>query len=94
MVHIPTSVEGGIIVRDECGTPTGSVFSFSPFRNILISLAGVLLDNAQELVKKLPLTEEDLMFRFQTTVDKALSVGLTSIHDAGFDPTSLAFFKR
>lgn len=55
---------------------------------------GVLLDNAQELVPKSALTDEDLVARFNLTVQDAHSRGLTSIHDAGFDPASLAFFKR
>ncbi|KAH7888360.1 amidohydrolase family-domain-containing protein, partial [Phlebopus sp. FC_14] len=70
-------VEGGVIVRDAHGSPTG-----------------VLLDNAQDLIKKPPLTEEDLQRRFLATVKDALSLGLTSIHDAGFSPVSLEFFKR
>lgn len=59
-----------------------------------ISISGVLLDNAQELVKSPELTEEDLLKRFGVTVKDALSKGLTSIHDAGLDPISLKFFKR
>ncbi|EIN11936.1 hypothetical protein PUNSTDRAFT_99280 [Punctularia strigosozonata HHB-11173 SS5] len=55
---------------------------------------GVFLDNAQELVKRPALTDEDLLRRFQTTVNDAHARGLTTVHDAGFDPTSLSFFKR
>ncbi|KAF8972938.1 amidohydrolase family-domain-containing protein [Flammula alnicola] len=39
-------------------------------------------------------TESDLLRRFKVAIRDALSYGLTSIHDAGLDPTSLAFFKR
>jgi predicted amidohydrolase YtcJ len=60
----------------------------------LIFPTGVFLDNAQELVKRPALTEEDLLRRFHTTVNDAHARGLTSIHDAGFDPMSLNFFKR
>ncbi|TDL24188.1 hypothetical protein BD410DRAFT_767359 [Rickenella mellea] len=77
MSPLPETVEGGVIVRNEVGEPTG-----------------VLLDNAQDLVPRLPLTEEDLDRRFKLTVKDALAKGLTSVHDAGFDPVSLAFFKR
>ncbi|KAI0266689.1 amidohydrolase family-domain-containing protein [Gloeopeniophorella convolvens] len=73
---LPESVEGGIIVRDAFGKPTG-----------------VLLDNAQFLVTVPPPTHKDLQKRFQLVVDDAISHGLTSIHDAGFDPKSLEFFK-
>lgn len=54
----------------------------------------MLLDNAQELVKQPKLTEDDLVNRFHITVSHALANGLTSVHDAGLDPTSLAFFTR
>ncbi|KAG6832492.1 hypothetical protein H0H87_001417 [Tephrocybe sp. NHM501043] len=73
----PNEVDGGVIVRDEAGNPTG-----------------VLLDNAQELLKQPKLTETDLVRRFHVAVKDAHALGLTSIHDAGLDPASLAFFKR
>ncbi|KAF5385987.1 hypothetical protein D9615_002411 [Tricholomella constricta] len=73
----PEAVDGGIIVRDKTGKPTG-----------------VLLDNAQELLKQPELTEGDLQRRFRVAVRDAHAFGLTSIHDAGLDPASLAFFKR
>lgn len=52
------------------------------------------MDNAQELLKQPELTESDLMRRFKVTVRDAHKYGLTSIHDAGLDPASLAFFNR
>ncbi|KAJ7779933.1 amidohydrolase family-domain-containing protein [Mycena metata] len=55
---------------------------------------GVLLDNAQELLKTPPLTEDDLVQRFTVAVNDALAYGLTSVHDAGLDPASLDFFAR
>ena len=55
---------------------------------------GVFIDNAQELVKKPALSDTDLQRRFAITVKNAVASGFTSIHDAGFDPTSLDFFKR
>jgi hypothetical protein len=50
---------------------------------------GVFLDNAQELLKQPALTEDDLLRRFKVAVRDAHAFGLTSIHDAGLDPTSL-----
>ncbi|KAI0298561.1 amidohydrolase 3 [Russula brevipes] len=73
---LPEKVEGGVIVRDASGKPTG-----------------VLLDNAQFLVTVPPPTYKDLEKRFQLVVADAISHGLTTIHDAGFDPRSLEFFK-
>ncbi|KZT04626.1 uncharacterized protein LAESUDRAFT_727798 [Laetiporus sulphureus 93-53] len=55
---------------------------------------GVFLDNAQELVKRPIPTYKALEKRFAATVRDALSHGLTTIHDAGFDPMSLNFFRR
>ncbi|KAJ7354162.1 amidohydrolase family-domain-containing protein [Mycena albidolilacea] len=55
---------------------------------------GVLLDNAQELLRIPELTEGDLVQRFAAAVNDALAYGLTSVHDAGLDPTSLEFFIR
>jgi len=75
--EFPDTVEGGIVVRDEQGVPTG-----------------VLVDKAQDLLQKAPLTEHDRIRRFDIAVNDALSKGLTTFHDAGFDPASLAFFKR
>ncbi|KAG6862307.1 hypothetical protein C0995_016005 [Termitomyces sp. Mi166 len=73
----PDEVDGGVIVRDNAGNPTG-----------------VFLDNAQELLKQPEPTEVDLIRRFHVAVRDSHALGLTSIHDAGLDPASLAFFKR
>ncbi|KAI6119086.1 hypothetical protein EV401DRAFT_1528010 [Pisolithus croceorrhizus] len=56
--------------------------------------AGLLLGGAQSLVKEHGMTEHDLLRRFTATMGDALSLGLTSIHNAGFRPVSLAFFER
>ena len=79
MAPIPDEVEGGIIIRDSYGAPTG-----------------IFIDNAQELVNALrpEPSHEQLEQRFNLTVQDAVAHGLTSIHDAGFDPVSLRFFRR
>ncbi|ESK85235.1 hypothetical protein Moror_11382 [Moniliophthora roreri MCA 2997] len=74
---LPLEVDGGVIVRDDSGRPTG-----------------MLLDNAQELIKQPLPNEDDLLKRFNIAVRDAVKYGLTSIHDAGLDPVSLNFFKR
>lgn len=74
---IPESIEGGIIVKDADGNPTG-----------------VFLDNAQSLIAKPEMSEDDLRKRFEVTVRDALANGLTSVHDAGFSPDSLTFFRK
>ncbi|KAJ3574658.1 hypothetical protein NP233_g1624 [Leucocoprinus birnbaumii] len=92
----PDSVEGGVIVRGEDGEPTGPcLHSPLPLQSADCRLiSGVFLDNAQDLIKQPGLTEDDLLRRFKLAVDHAHSRGLTSIHDAGLDPMSLAFFKK
>jgi len=89
---LPEDVEGGVIVRDASGKPTGvgPTIGFDLYNNCV---SGVLLDNAQFLVTIPPPTYKDLEKRFQLVVHDAISHGLTSIHDAGFDPRSLEFFK-
>ena len=77
MAPIPDEVEGGVIVRDASGQPTG-----------------VFLDNAQDLVVRPEPTYNQLQKRFAATVKDAHSLGLTSVHDAGFNPMSLEFFRR
>jgi hypothetical protein len=52
------------------------------------------MDSAQDLIARPTLSEDDLQRQFRTTVDEARAVGLTSLHDAGFNPDSLAFFGR
>ncbi|KAI0081997.1 hypothetical protein K474DRAFT_1586784 [Panus rudis PR-1116 ss-1] len=74
---LPDEVEGGVIVRDSEGNPTG-----------------ILLDNAQELANVPEPSHEMLEKRFALAVRDAHRVGLTSVHDAGFKPRSLAFFRR
>ena len=90
---LPEKVEGGVIVRDASGKPTGDVKPTLYFDIYINCISGVLLDNAQFLVMVPPPTYKDLEKRFQLVVDDAISHGLTSIHDAGFDPRSLEFFK-
>jgi hypothetical protein len=55
---------------------------------------GVLLDNAQDLIKQPDLGHDDFLRRFKLTMTHAMSYGLTSIHDAGLNPQSMEFFKK
>ncbi|KIL68929.1 hypothetical protein M378DRAFT_158071 [Amanita muscaria Koide BX008] len=69
-------IEGGFIVRDDHGRPTG-----------------VLIDNAQSLVDQPEPSHSDILRQFNLAMKDALSLGLTSIHDAGLKPESLQFFE-
>ncbi|KIM45737.1 hypothetical protein M413DRAFT_442349 [Hebeloma cylindrosporum] len=64
------------------------------FRDEQGNPTGVFMDSAQDLIARPTLAEDDLERQFRTTVEEARKVGLTSLHDAGFNPDSLAFFKR
>ncbi len=55
---------------------------------------GVFLDNAQDLVKRPEPTHKTLEKRFALAVKDAHSLGLTAVHDAGFNPRSLEFFQK
>ncbi|KAI0666716.1 amidohydrolase family-domain-containing protein [Trametes maxima] len=76
-IELPNEVEGGVIVRDPSGKPTG-----------------VFLDNAQDLIIRPEPTYKQLQKRFASTVKDAHSLGLTAVHDAGFNPISLEFFRK
>lgn len=70
---------GGVIERDAQGEPTG-----------------VLKDNAQDLVYRvLPRDPPDLAVRAAREVsDRALAVGLTTIHDIWLEPAEQAGYQR
>ncbi|QRW06260.1 amidohydrolase family protein [Ceratobasidium sp. AG-Ba] len=75
---LPDTVEGGEIVRDAQGNPTG-----------------IFLDNAMLLIEdaKPQWTDSQRLRFFQRAVKDALSVGLTTIHDAATLVPDIEFFK-
>ncbi|KAF9255098.1 amidohydrolase 3 [Marasmius fiardii PR-910] len=79
---------------DTCGEIPSDIEGGIVIRDVNSKPTGVLLDNAQELLKLPPPTEDEIRLRFLATVKNALAYGLTSIHDAGLDPMSLEFFER
>jgi predicted amidohydrolase YtcJ len=60
----------------------------------LTTPAGVFIDNAMDLVPIPPWSQEQMSDYFQRTMKDALQHGLTSIHDASTDPTSIKFFMQ
>ncbi len=70
---------GGRIIRDRGGEP-----------------AGVLVDNAMQLVdSKMPLpTDEQRQHWLRAAVEKCVSVGLTSVHDAGTEVPTLMLLRQ
>ncbi|KAI0692540.1 amidohydrolase family-domain-containing protein [Cerioporus squamosus] len=79
MEPIPDEVEGGVIMRDSSGNPTG----------VFLDIAGDLVTAVQP-----PPTFSTMKKHLDVTVKDAHSVGLTSVHDAFLNPLPLEFFRR
>ncbi|NQZ86090.1 MAG: amidohydrolase family protein [Colwellia sp.] len=73
------SPEGGAIIRDKSGKPTG-----------------IFVDNAMDLITKSipPLTKQEKKIVLQKALNKLVSFGLTSVHDAGIFTDNLEIFKE
>ncbi|EUC63194.1 amidohydrolase family protein [Rhizoctonia solani AG-3 Rhs1AP] len=76
---LPDKVDGGEIVRDADGNPTG----------IFLDNAMMLIDDA-----KPQWTDAQRLRFFRRTVTDALAVGLTTIHDAATYVPDINFFKK
>ncbi|CAE6542889.1 unnamed protein product [Rhizoctonia solani] len=76
---LPDTVDGGEIVRDADGNPTG----------IFLDNAMMIIDDA-----KPQWTDAQRLRFFRRTVKDALAVGLTTIHDAATYVPDIKFFKR
>ncbi|CAE6461904.1 unnamed protein product [Rhizoctonia solani] len=76
---LPEKVDGGEIVRDADGNPTG----------IFLDNAMMLIDDA-----KPQWTDAQRLRFFRRTVKDALAVGLTTIHDAATYIPDIKFFKK
>ncbi|CAE6496675.1 unnamed protein product [Rhizoctonia solani] len=76
---LPDKVDGGEIIRDADGNPTG----------IFLDNAMMLVDGA-----KPQWTDAQRLRFFRRTVKDALAVGLTTIHDAATYVPDIEFFKR
>lgn len=96
MSPLPDSVSGGQVIRDEDGYPTGNA-SFQSVGVMIfpsMSLLGVFLDNAMDLIPYPPWTDAQHAVYFKTAMKDAISVGLTSIHDAFTPPEQVEFYKK
>jgi predicted amidohydrolase YtcJ len=95
MGDLPAEVDGGLIVRNDQGNPTGTLTILSSRGNVLIgNTQGIFVDNAMELIPIPAWTEEVRAKFFDITMKDALSVGLTSIHDADSSPEAIMLFKK
>lgn len=93
MGELPAEVEGGYIVRDTQGGPIGT-YNISSYLKVLTNEQGVFVDNAMELIPIPERTEDVTAKFFDIAMKDALSVGLTSIHDADSLPEEIRFFKK
>ncbi|CAE6470089.1 unnamed protein product [Rhizoctonia solani] len=76
---LPDTVDGGEIVRDADGNPTG----------IFLDNAMMIIDDA-----KPQWTDAQRLRFFRRTVKDALAAGLTTIHDAATYVSDIKFFKK
>jgi len=90
---IPEDVDGGEIIRDKDGVPTGITLAFDPSW-LLMSFLGTFVDNAMGLVPIPDETPAQVANYFKVAMHDALEVGLTSIHDAGGEDQYIDFFKE
>ena len=91
---IPEDVDGGEIIRDKDGVPTGITLSQDPPSSSLMDLLGTFVDNAMSLVPIPDLTPAQVADYFNTAMHDALEVGLTNIHDASGADRYIGFFKE
>ena len=91
---IPEGVDGGEIVRDKDGVPTGMTLTSSLPSALLIDPSGTFVDNAMGFVPIPDRTPVQVADYFETTMHDALEAGLTSIHDAGGEDRYIGFFKE
>lgn len=91
---LPESVDGGEIIRDKDGIPTGKSSTLRPPSSSLMDLPGTFVDNAMELIPIPDLTPAQVADYFDTAMRDALEVGLTSIHEASGEDQHIPFFKE
>ena len=93
MGDLPNEVDGGLIIRDSSGKPTGKTghdcVGWGDSWN-----TGIFVDNAMSIVPVPAPTKAQLRDHFDRTVRDAHAVGLTSIHDAATEPPEIEFYQE
>lgn len=90
----PDNVDGGEIIRDKNGIPTGIPLTSDLLSSLLMDPSGIFVDNAMGLVPVPDRTPAQVADYFKTAMRDALEVGLTSIHDASGEDQYIGFFKE
>lgn len=93
MGKLPNEVDGGLIIRDSSGKPTGKTPHDCVNAHDSSNL-GIFVDNAMSIVPVPAPTKAQLREYFDRTVMDAHAVGLTSIHDAATEPHMIEFYKE
>ena len=92
---IPEDVDGGEIIRDDDGVPTGITLASNPVHYLLLTdFSGTFVDNAMWLVPIPDETPAQVASYFKVTMRDALEVGLTCIHDASGEDKFIDFYKE
>lgn len=87
--------DGGKIIRDKSGKPTGMTHLFAVQPQVLLtSDSGIFMDKAMNLIPSPEGSDSQMQDAFDQTAKLALRYGLTSIHDAATDAKSIAFYRR
>ena len=97
MSNLPEKVDGGLILRDEDGKPTGILIRKAFFRLCAktdLNHVGIFVDNAMDLIPIPAWSDQQVAGFYDLTIKQALSYGLTSIHDADTRLEHIDFFKR
>jgi predicted amidohydrolase YtcJ len=91
---IPKDVDGGEIIRDRDGIPTGIALESGLSLSWLTLATGIFVDNAMDLVPIPEKTPAQVSEYIKTTIRDALEVGLTNIHDADGVDKYIDFYKE
>ena len=91
---LPKDVDGGEIIRDNDGVPTGITPAFNSPSLSLTNFLGIFVDNAMLLVPIPGETSAQVAENFKVAMHDALEVGLTCIHDAEGVDQYIGFFKE
>lgn len=93
MGELPNEVDGGLIIRDSSGKPTGKTAHNFVNRTHSWS-SGIFVDAAMDIVPVPALTKTQLRDYFDRTVRDAHAVGLTSVHDAATESHEIQFYQE
>lgn len=93
MGELPNEVDGGLIIRDSSGKPTGITARIFVTRSHSRN-PGIFVDTAMAIVPVPAPTKAQLRDHFDRAVRDAHAAGLTSIHDAATELREIEFYQE